>query len=68
MFKVRNAFTYNFGAGANNLTVDVKAGARCHWHAENSCYYVSPSEVETYARHDATYRGIRVDPANVESE
>lgn len=64
--KVREGFRYDFGAGANNLTVDVPAGARCVWHEENGCWYVDENDVPAYAKHDAIYRGIKVHPDNVE--
>ncbi len=65
---VKAAFTHDFGPGAMNLTVDVPAGAICHWHAENQKWYVDPSQVEPFARHDAFYRGIpvAVDNLNVD--
>lgn len=59
-------FVHDFGAGAGNLTVKVPAGSLCRWHAENQCFYVAPSQVEMYARHDAEYRGIRVAFPNLE--
>lgn len=59
-------FVHDFGAGACNLTVTVPAGAICHWHPENACWYVSPSQVPIYAQHDAEYRGIRVNDDNLQ--
>jgi len=65
---VTNAFKHNFGPGAANLTVPVPAGALCQWHAENQCWYVCPNVLPLYAQHDATYRGVRVDPDNLTKE
>ncbi|SKB49982.1 hypothetical protein [Sphingopyxis flava] len=62
---VINSFIHDFGAGTNNLTVNVPAGAVCHWHEENQCWYVDATQVEAFARHDAIYRGIPVSLDNL---
>jgi hypothetical protein len=64
--RVKSAFTHDFGPGALNLTVDVPAGAPVDWHSANACWYVRPSCLPSYARHDAEYRGIRVEADNLE--
>lgn len=66
MRTVKQAFEHNFGPGANYLTVSVPAGATCSWHKENNRWYVNPSQVPEFARHDAEFRGILVDENNLD--
>lgn len=65
--ETKRQFLHSFGPGAvARGECVVPKGSPVDWHEANRRYYVRPSAVEPYFQHDATYRGIPVDPDNIE--
>ena len=63
---VATGFTHKFsGVTPGFDIIEVQAGWRVHRIGNDPQWWVLPSEVPAWARHDATYRGIPVSPSNI---